>query len=265
MNFFKFLFGNRKSVVNEKFRPVEKDFSVNERFVKDAFNRVIAGVEMQCDIKEPLYESYFKAYKSGNPRNEIKVFIEHLNNTQWRWIEFDRWLKIFNKEGAFPVVWQHRPEIYMEPPESPKSVNDALTYLTVSDMRQVLKSNNIKHKPAPCKRSEFEKLIKNTLEIEHLKRHLDRRVNIQRAKHSKKRFEGLCSLLVRTITSTAYSLMRDYQMEKSSAFIKKRYPRHAKGGDGCPIEDRFAERFIKGDITELPPYFPGDRTRVWSK
>jgi hypothetical protein len=65
-----------------------------------------------------------------------------------------------------------------------------------------------------------------------------------------------CKLLVHRLTMTAYSLRTSQKAGVGG------YPLEAHANAGDAIEDRFAPRSNAGEITGLPPYFPGDRTMI---
>ncbi len=77
---------------------------------------------------------------------------------------------------------------------------------------------------------------------------------------------GLCGehlpvkskLLAHTLAMTTYSL-RDAEQQNALTGVEYRLEAMM---NGCPVEDRFAARFNAGELSDMPPYFPGDRTAL---
>lgn len=258
MGFLDFLFG-RKIKTDVVSCPVESDFSTKKSVVKNAFNKVMLNVEIPDDLKDRIYYYYLKARKTGDPRNEEKVLIEHLSGSGWEWEDFDRWKEIFRQKGEWPYMWRKYPILCEDQKKPPNSIKEALPYFNVKDMRELLRDYNIKPKPAPKKRVEFENAVEDLMTFEQLNPLLQQIYNsrLEDCKYFHDRDK--CKLLVHTISMTIYSIRNIYQFKDFDENIKFR----TETADGtCPVENEYAEKFNSGEIKTPPPFFPGDRTSI---
>lgn len=271
MNFLKFLFG-KKDKPSKAVKPipfpqakhhqaVSENFSTSEWVVNEAFDKVFSQITVDNGIKSQFKKAYCAAHQSGNPRQEEKAAVDYLMNSNWIWHDFDKWFDFFSQKGVWPYMWR-RNKLTEKPHQvNPGSIQEAISYLNVKEMREFLKNHNIKVKPAPKKREEFEKaIIQNSTfpdVINAIKGHLQVTSTEQVVRFNKAK----CQLLAHTLAMTAYSLRDHYQRQDINSFRLVA----EKSGGTCKIEDEFATKFNTNKIVGVPPFFPGDRTTITCK
>lgn len=229
--------------------------------INEAFDKVMASVEVTENLKRQFYEDFSKAHQAGSPREEEEAAIKAFLNSAWIWHEYDKWEIEFKKRGIYPVMWDIC-GLTLLPPTDPTTIEDALKYLTVAKMRELLKINGIQRKPAPKKREEFEAVIKEELVFDSILTTIRESVEAHRRYFYEKIDAGKCKLLSHTLSMTIYSSLRFHQ---GSAVVNsgfRKYKIKVISSAGCSIEDEFRDKFNSGEISTIPPCFPGDRNSL---
>ncbi|MBI3584014.1 MAG: hypothetical protein HY096_08700 [Nitrospinae bacterium] len=145
--------------------------------------------------------------------------------------------------------------------EKPESVSNVIGYFKVNELKNFIKERNIKLKPAPKTRAELELRFKEVVSWEDFKPTAIKRYEELIEKEESDKEDNLCRLLSHTLTMTTYSLVRYYQIQELLQNSIHRYIiRISSAGD--LIKDEFAEKYNRGEIKDLPPYFPGDRNGI---
>ena len=239
-------------------KTVDEDFSTATWVIEEALNKVLTHISVAKEIKVEFCKAYCEAHKSGNPRLEEKVAIELLASSGWEWHVFDKWYLFFSQKGVWPYMWHQNELTKKQVISNPTTIEEAVSFLNVKKMKKFLKQHDIKTKPAPKKRAEFEKTIIQNSSLDDvlssIKSHLE-----NQAKYAKQRFaESKCKILAHTLCMTAYSL-RDHYKYNEGANLK--LIAHDSGGT-CKVEDSFVKKFNTDQLKALPPFFPGDRTSI---
>ncbi len=223
----------------------------------DAFRRVIEEVEVPFELRERLGTELRKSFEAGSPRDEEKAAIQILSSSSWKWYAFERWEQEFRQRGEFPYMWA-----FMDEDEDPiETLEDAISELTLEELRAVALTAGIMPKPAPRKRSDFLAAITPALTFEMLLPPIDRKKAAARRKHEREITQAKCKLLVHTISMTAYSLRTYYQASLiDGRWVSRRWSVHPVGNDN--IENEHANLFNQGKTDRIPPYFPGDRNHL---
>ena len=84
--------------------PLGKGFVPAKWVVKEAFNKIMASVSVDREIKISLLSAYYEALCSGNPRKEHTVVYEHLRYTGWDWEVFRTWERQFDLNESWPYL-----------------------------------------------------------------------------------------------------------------------------------------------------------------
>lgn len=238
--------------------PVDNNFATAEWVLTKAFDQVMASVEFAPDKRQALFMAYAAAHRAGDTRAEERAATSALLGSGWRWGEFEAWAQRFAAAKEWPYMWEHFSELSESAPIPPITPADALALLNVEDMKAIAKELSLMPRPAPRKRVEFEALLVAHVPLpELLRRTRERHIAAITAFHE--RYEiAKCRLLVHTLDMTAYSIRDDEQRKRAGHKSTLR----AIADAGCPVEDRFAAQFNAGEISGLPPFFPGDRTTI---
>lgn len=229
---------------------------------KEAFDNIMASVEAPERIKQQFCAEILKAHQTGSSREAENAAIKAFLNSGWTWHEYDKWKQIFQKRNIYPVQW-HIYDIIKEPPNKPTKLYDALPYLKVTDMRTLLRVKGIHRKPAPKKREEFEAIISTEFLFEHLYPFVSAAFETKLQEYHTSIESGKCRLLAGTILRASFVSLRFHQCQD---LIKTGFMSHKiimSESNDCPITDEFAAKFNNGEISGIPPFFPGDRGTIF--
>lgn len=237
----------------------DSSFATSASVVEEAIDQILADIDMPENAKVRLKSLFVKAHRSGSPRREIEAVELALDGAEWGEKYFGEWKMRFEAKGEFPYMWRtHGKALVVDSPQPPSTIEDAVGYLRVTDMRQILiELDAMPAKGRPKKRSEFIDLLstirKTKLVVESaIPAYRDARTKWQEDREAAKR-----ALLAHTLTMRAYTLRDCRKRENLTRTSRLR----ALKSD-CPVETEYAVRFMAGKNHELPPFFPGDRTSL---
>ncbi len=236
-------------------------FAVAQRTLRQAFDQVMASVDLDAERRRALFTAWAAANRTGDPRAEETAATSILLGSGWCWHDFERWADRFAAAREWPYMWYHFPGLAEAEPPQPTTAAEAVAYLLVPQMTAIATERGILPKAMPRKRTELEALLSSRVPLPELLDYSRQRYDAAAMAYRKRRAASQCKLLVHTLTMTAYSL-RDAEQRQE---LDGGYRLEALAGGGCTIEDRFAAEFNAGEITGLPPYFPGDRTTTLSR
>lgn len=271
MGFLDFLFANnqaqspssqlatvKRTTAKSEEHPKEKS---EDAIFKEAFNKATRTITAPKDVLKNLFCDFKEALFSGSPRNCEKATVKHLAGSGWTWGDFDLWHAEFTARGEWPCMWS----AFADDEENeapPETVKEALFLFSVNELKDMIKENGIIIKPALKTRAETEAAVILHLSWEDIQKRVTNRL-IQKKNMTEGKLENAkCHLLAHTIDMTFYALRHYY---KKTTFIEHNpfgntYVMCVNSINGCEIEKEFANRFNHGETTEIPPYFPGDRS-----
>ena len=243
---------------NIKKNPVDEGFKSAKWVIREAFDKVTQSVEVSNEKKEALFNSFQEAHRSGDPRKENDSVIEHLSDTDWRWFEYEKWAEIFNQKQQWPYMWLKYKSLIESAKAMPENVSDSMSYFKINELKSILKERNINLKPVPKTRAALELHFKEIISWEEFKPFVEKRYKEVLEENEDEAGDDLCRLLTHTLTMTIYTLIHYHQ---GIGLIQDNPHKYYWRVDGIDlIEKEFAEMFNRGDTTDLPPYFPGDRS-----
>ncbi len=247
----------QQGVAEQRPTGTESAFATPLSVVEEAINQILADIDMPNDAKGRLRSCFVKAHRSGDPRREVKGIKAALDGVEWGEVYFRDWKMRFEAKGEFPYMWRtHGKGLVVDPPQPPSTIEDAVEYLRVADMRQILiELDAMPRKGRPKKRSEFIDLLLASGKTESVVDSAIPAYRDARAKWEEDRDAAKCALLAHTLTMRAFAL-RDFR--KREGLTRTNKLRTLKSD--CPAETEYASRFMAGEIRGVPPFFPGDRT-----
>ena len=236
-------------------------FATPADIVEEAFDQIMAEVDAPPTAVHKLRPLFVEAHRSGDPRKEIEAVAAVLDGVEWGEHYFGAWRQQFERDGAFPYMWQRENRaLSSETPPPPATFEEAVDYLRVADMRQLLNElGAMPERGRPRKRADFITMLSTIGEVaaiieKAMPRYHDaldkRKANPERHKES---------LLAHTISMRAYRL-RDHRIEERLRRSGVRQQILRPFESHCPVERKYAARFMAGEIKGHPPFFPGDRT-----
>lgn len=241
-----------------KKNPVDEGSKSARWVIREAFDKVMQSVKVSDEKKEALFNSFQEAHRSGDPCKEKDSVFEHLLDIDWKWLEYEKWAEIFKQRQQWPYMWGKYESLVESTKSMPENVSDAMVYFKVSELKNILKERNITLKPAPKARPELEHRFKEVISWEEFKPFVESKYKEVLEENKDRAREDLCKLLAHTLTMTIYTLIHYYQgIDLIQANSHEHYWRV---GGFDPIEKEFADKFNRGETTDFPPYFPGDRS-----
>lgn len=244
--------------------PVDPGFRASRKVIEEAFGQVMVDVDAPDSAKHRLLPSFVEAHRSGDPRREAEAVSTAFEGVQWGEEYFGIWRDRFTKDGAFPYMWQnHADALCSDAPPQPATIDAALQYLLVRDMRDLLfKLDAMPKEGRPRKRQEFVELLCRTgAESEIVEAGmLGYRDKVK--DYYARREKAKCELLAHTIGMRTYSLRDWYSAQRTSRLNENlNFSWRALKSD-CPVENEYAAKFMANRPDGLPPFFPGDRTGI---
>ncbi len=235
------------------------EFAVPHSILRHSFDQVMATVELDANQREALFTAWSTANRSGNPSMEKTAATSILLGSGWRWPEYDRWSERFAAAEEWPYMWYHLQGLAEPDLPPPTTAAEAMSYLLVTTMTTIARERGILPKPAPRKRVELEVLLLAQVPTSALAEAARERYQTAAAVYREQRENSKCELLVHTLAMTAYALRSVQSLERLGCHG---YQLTVLAAAGDAIEDRFAAKFNAGEITQLPPFFPGDRSCI---
>ena len=106
--------------------------------------KILVGVDVSPKVRSAVYSSWLP-HKNGNFRNAVKAVYAVLENQDWHWPWFEICLSVFSKHKIWPenvLGWDAFEPQETEP--KPKTPDDALSWLSLKEVKEILKSEGIK-------------------------------------------------------------------------------------------------------------------------
>ena len=231
-------------------------FATPVRIVEKAFDQIMLEVDVSVEAKAKLRPLFVAAHRSGDPRQERNVVKSVLMGVSWGEAYFRRWRERFQVEGCYPYMWRvHAKPLTSDGPRRPATIEDALGYLRVTDLRRLLVAlNAVPETSRPKRRSEFVPLLAATGRTKDLVDAAIPSYDKAREKWLGDREKAKCTLLAHTVTMRAHSLRDRARLSDDASLRPVR--------SDCPVETAYAAKFLAGEIRTRPPFFPGDRTSL---
>jgi hypothetical protein len=229
--------------------------------VQQGVERGLAGVELGGASREGLLEAFQVALQGGRPGAEEAAVAAQLTGSGWRWPEFERWEEEFQLRRQWPAAWQRYPSLAAAQAEPPRRVAEALPYFGYLERRDLLNARNGGRKSAPIRIEDLERMFLASFTWEELAPLAQERYEefLERCRASRE--QDLCRLLAQHLSSTVYNLIAFHQGRAVAGSGLLRY-RWEVLTDGDPLALEQAAAFNRGTSEAIPPYFPGDGSRL---
>jgi len=175
----------------------------------------------------------------------------------WPW--FDQWRARFEADTKWPECW----ECFEDDAPPYRKVGDVLRVLTAPKLRALARELGIDMGDAK-KVDEMRVVLVRKVKWDSVAR-IAAGMNAEaQAKVLKQRIRAKRELLARSIASRAYSLHRHGQIVDLLNDVGPKWTVLLEDIKGCPIAKQLRKgwRFNTADTTNLPPFFPGDRTSI---
>lgn len=221
-----------------------------------AFKDVMTGVEIQPITSDKIRQIIIKNFDENLDVLALKCF-RVLHGSNWKWHDLDKWYNFFNETNKFPYLWKE----YVESRRSPKTVTsrDLAQGMRKDNLKTFLERHHIEISQKALK-SDLVELTKNFSPEDFRSLFNEEKwLNVYIRENNLSEYHA-CFLLVHTICMRS-SRLRDAKnyMEINKEKISPAHYR-CRGAGGCEIEQFFAQKWQRGKLDGLPPFFPGDRT-----
>ena len=241
------------------------DGAAKTHFSEEAFDQIMADVDAPTEIIAVVRPYFAAAHRSCSPDREIAVLNEAFRARDWGEAWFDAWRGRFMAIGAFPLMWRVKARTLIDDmPSPPCDISSAFEYLTVDDIRKLLSGlGYMIETQRPCRRAAMENLLQETDTTGAIIKAALPHYEAARVDRSETRQHQKCEILAHTISMRALALQdRHVRSQPHNRLLEdQEFQLRPKPGD-CPVEIAFAAKFMAGEIDGVPPFFPGDRTRL---
>jgi hypothetical protein len=243
------------SAVDEAFRPAAW-------VVREACERVMAGVETPAEVKKELGAAFVEAVRGGNPEAEEAAVVARLARVEWRWPEFEHWAGVFGERGEWPEGWRRFPALLAPYRVLPQSLEEALPYFSYLELRDLLGARRSARQSVPIRVEELERAVLEGVAWEEVAPLAGEKYRGFQERCAAARGEDLSRLLARHLRATCDNLVPYHQglVIRGHELLRYRWEVEAPAGD--PVAAAFAERFNQGMSETIPPFFPGDGSRL---
>lgn len=220
---------------------------------------VLAGVEANPSVLTAVHSAWLP-HKNGNFSQAVKSVSDTLDNNDWRWPWFDHCLETFSKNSTWPdnvLGWDVFEPSEKEP--KPKTPNDSLSWLSLKEVRAILKAEGVK--PVSSRKADtynalyhqvsFDKWHSLALSNWEEETNAVPDLALQRS--------AIVNLLVLTLSIADFMLFRATQIGD----LTNDSPRVTK--TKIELKDKasylmFREASPKTPLHGIPPFYPGDRS-----
>lgn len=240
--------------------PVDNGCRPASWLIQEAFDRVMAGVEVSPAVRERLWPAFHDAVSSGQGGAEETALRAHLAGSGWRWPDLERWRETFERRRQWPAAWQSYPALVGPLRRPPGQVSEALSYFGYLELRDILNARG--RKPAPIRVEELSQAFLEGISWEELAPLALEKYRVFLDRCHAGREGDLCRLLACHLRATMHNLIPYYQglAIRDNGLLKYRW--EIITAEGEPLAGELAARFHAGDLAWLPPYFPGDQSRL---
>lgn len=248
---------------------LRNDTAPSEDLFFAAFRQVMRGVKLREQFQGTLMQLIQNTINSAGRKQQETIFA-YLHDKEWSWPDLDRWQRYFENLGKWPFMWRGDSRELM-------SAEAILTRCRIDgvtswELARVLDKKNLgkyfseSGKPVdPKTKVAAMRELARCSTVEDIKQHLPPSVLEEALYKIQKNFEwAMCGLLAHTVIMRFYKLQRavgDEKMFKVSVSPEN----YRILSNGCPVEDLFGEKWERGELVGLPPFFPGDRTALFWK
>ncbi len=250
------IFGRGKSTSSTGF-GFGSEFATPPQYIVQAFNEIVGPISgLEDQEKEAMRNAFVEVSAEGNPRKEEEVCFTFLKDKNWDWPWFNEWNVYFKNSNEWPYLWKEL-KLDIKEPSFPQNTKESLCLLTVSDMKEILKSKKIK--PLPKRREEFEEKLISIVTVDDIKEIIETKILSSREYILERRTKGKIKLLSSTITRFSYTLRDKERFSKVGRMLQRGYKLSLQSS-GCAVEDKVAK--IESSKGKTPPFFPGDRSHI---
>jgi len=242
--------------------PVDESCRPASWLVREAFAQGLAGVDLAPEVRARLYPAFHDAVRGVRGSAEEAVLLAHLFSSGWRWPEFDRWAEVFERQRRWPKSWHHYPSLAVSLRPPPRRVSEALPYFGYLELRDLLNARGFGRRPAPIRVEELAQAFVEGISWEEIEPLALEKYHAFVARCHAGREEDLCRLLAQHLRTTLNNLIPYYQGLSIEANGLLRYRLEVVVADGEAQAAEFASRFRSGQTDRLPPWFPGDQSRL---
>ena len=238
---------------------MSEDFpSLAQRFFATAYRQIVenGGVVFAARGAE-IRALLLRELPKGDPRKTLKAFYELAGGQPFRWPLHERCVQLCKAHQVYPHAYYY----LTRAPKAPATVEEALSMLTVPQLKAVLKTQGL---PTDGKREVLAQRVVAHCSLGQLQPEFMPALATARAKWQTSAVKMQYDLLERMVTFRAYFLQRMEQIVELQRSPFKRVPYLGERDEA----DEILARLLDGDgykgvikngcVEKLLPLFPGD-------
>ncbi|MDK4527223.1 hypothetical protein QG083_05495 [Kingella kingae] len=248
--------------VSTKFSLLKESFTgIDEKEIADytkAYEQIMKTVDWTVQDKADLFPKLLWHFCHGHSVRDSELLIYETVGGNWDWNWLNQSITRFQEYGKLPYLLDKMPTL-----ANPTTLDEAVSFLTVAQLKVCLKGKNIAHHG---KRNEIEKAVLAHCTFDDIQEILHQRLNELNTKQTQRIARYKCKLLAHALAMRAYALrdLRQARQDKRMARAGEKYVVYLSTvGDQYDDVERWAIQDIKQISNQYcPPFYVGDRTTV---
>lgn len=234
-----------------------------EEHAYEAYWHIFNRIECDQSLKERICSEYLPALLANEDRLCQNILEGELMLADWTWLWFEEWRRRFEAAGKWPNAWVN---IERQAVRRPASLNAALTFVKMHDIRRILKNKGLEK--VPTNRAGVEQMAQQHLVAEDLEDAVADRWQELEANRIRYNKHAMIELIHRSIAHTFENLPvieeADELREMCPDLTLQEIIVIEPGWDHWEGTSQWVIEQCRDALPDnlLPPYYPGDWTRI---
>ncbi len=237
---------------------LRNDFARGEDVFSAAFRQVMRGISMDDCLQDKISQALYDSLNAGGREQEKKLY-SVLKGKAWSWPDLANWQEHFQSAGEWPYMWRgdhlnptSHEGILCRCPIDGVTSWELARHIDKKTLRGTLDRLNIPY-TTETKVADMRVMVRS-IPVSDLRGALPDEVYRQaEEKVSDDLLWAKCKLLAHTV------IMRHGKLTMANRCTPSPQ-KYRPFQTTCPVERKFGEKWVRGELIGLPPFFPGDRT-----
>lgn len=238
--------------------PVDQNFRPAPWVLARALDQVLD----QTSGLEAARDRLLEILCGTGPAEREGAFLACLAEHDWSWPVLERWRETFSRQGRWPVTWRRFPSLAVPHQAEPESVAEAAYLFGYLEQRDLLRPTWPRATPFPIAAEElaaaFARHIPWSAIAESARERF--RQHLETLRRNADRERGC--LLHLHVVDTAEALMLFLKWQGIGGNRLLSYRLQVTSPEQEVAAHPYRDRFNAGEMAEIPPFFPGDTSRL---